>query len=294
MVIIVIGRTMTGVKEISAKINSIKNMQKITKAMEMVAASKMRQTQERIIKFSAYTTTMFRIINHVAQGNLEYHHSYIEKRKIKNVGYLIIFTDRGLCGALNSNLLRLLLIDINKWAEKKVNYKLAFIGAKGFSLCNEKMNIVAHMNQLEQNLSITPLKVLIKLYNEKKIDIIYILNNKFVNLMSQIPQIIQLLPISNFYLKDEKNIKKNKWDYLYESDAKILLSILIDRYIETQLYQKLIENSLCEQAARMLAMKTATDNGSRIINDLNILYNNVRQANITQEIIEIVSGAGAV
>ncbi|WWO97539.1 MAG: F0F1 ATP synthase subunit gamma [Candidatus Dasytiphilus stammeri] len=287
---------MTFIKEIRNKINSIKNLQKITKAMEMVSASKMKKTQSIMEASYPYSEAICRVISHLTLGNLEYKHPYLEQRAVKNIGYLVFSTDRGLCGSLNSNLFKKLFINISKWSNKGINCKLAIIGYKGLSFLNSfnKKNVIAHSGAGEiASLSrlIGPIKVLLNAYHKKDIDRIYLVNNQLINLISQLPQIIQLLPLT--ITKNQLFNSKN-WDYLYEPKAKSLLNILLERYIESQVYQRLVENLACEQAARMVAMKTATDNGYNLINEMQIVYNKVRQANITQEITEIVSGAAAV
>ncbi|WWO99528.1 MAG: F0F1 ATP synthase subunit gamma [Candidatus Dasytiphilus stammeri] len=286
---------MTFIKEIRNQITSIKNLQKITRAMEMVAASKMKKTQSFMEASYPYAEAIHRVINHLLLGNLEYKHPYLEQRAVKNIGYLVFSTDRGLCGSLNSNLFRKLFVNISKWSNKGISCSLAIIGYKGLSFLNSwtKKMVIAHLGGIGERASISaligPIKVLLDAYDQKKIDIIYLVNNKLINLISQLPQIIQLLPLTNNPI-----LNKNKGDYLYEPDAQFILNILLQRYIEAQVYQRLVENMASEQAARMIAMKTATDNGSSLINEMQIVYNKARQANITQEITEIVSGASAV
>ncbi|WWO98905.1 MAG: F0F1 ATP synthase subunit gamma [Candidatus Dasytiphilus stammeri] len=288
---------MTFIKEIRNQITAIKNMQKITKAMEMVAASKMKKTQFLMEASYPYAEAIRRVISHLTLGKLEYKHPYLEQRIVKHIGYLVFSTDRGLCGTLNSNLFRKLFTDIKKWSNKNVNSSLAIIGYKGLSFLNSlnKKMVIAHYGGIREIPSISdligPIKVLLNAYDEKKIDRIYLVNNKFINLISQVPQIIQLLPLTT--LKDEI-LNRKKWDYLYEPNAEFLLNLLLQRYIESQVYQRLIENIASEQAARMVAMKTATDNGGSLINEMQLVYNKARQANITQEINEIISGAAAV
>ncbi|WWO95507.1 MAG: F0F1 ATP synthase subunit gamma [Candidatus Dasytiphilus stammeri] len=291
---------MTFIKEIRNQITAIKNMQKITKAMEMVAASKMKKIQSIMEKSYPYAEAISRVINHLTLGNLEYKHPYLEQRTIKKIGYLVFSTDRGLCGSLNSNLFRKLFINISKWSKKGINSSLVIIGNKGLSFLNScsKTMVIAHSGGIGEKASISdligPIQVLLNAYNQKEIDRIYIVNNKLINLVSQLPQIIQLLPL--IAIKTNHSILNHqyKWDYLYEPDPQFLLKIVLQRYIEAQVYHRLVENIASEQAARMVAMKSATDNGSSLINEMQILYNKARQANITQEITEIVSGAAAV
>ncbi|WWP00304.1 MAG: F0F1 ATP synthase subunit gamma [Candidatus Dasytiphilus stammeri] len=288
---------MTFIKEIRNKITSIKNLQKITRAMEMVSASKMKKTQSIMEASYPYSEAICRVISHLTLGNLEYKHSYLEQRVVKNIGYLVYSTDRGLCGSLNSNLFKKLFVNINQWSNKGINCKLAIIGYKGlsfFNSCNKNM-VIAHSGGIGEIASLSkligPIKVLLNAYDKKELDRIYLVNNKLINLISQLPQIIQLLPLTNL---TNQLLNSKKWDYLYEPESQSILNILLQRYIEAQVYQRLVENLASEQAARMVAMKTATDNGCSLINEMQIVYNKVRQANITQEITEIVSGAAAV
>lgn len=287
---------MASAKEIRTKIASVQSTQKITKAMEMVAASKMRKTQERMAASRPYAETMRKVIGHIALGNLEYKHPYLEQRDIKRVGYLIISTDRGLCGGLNINLFKKTLNDIKGWSEKGVAVEVALIGSKAtgfFSSAGAK--VVAQTNGLGDTPSLSdligPVKVMLQAYDEGRLDQLHVVYNKFVNTMSQVPTIDQLLPLPK---PDEKDIPSHKWDYLYEPDPKPLLDTLLSRFIESQVYQGVVENLACEQAARMVAMKAATDNAGNLINDLKLVYNKARQASITQELSEIVSGAAAV
>ncbi len=288
---------MAGAKEIRTKIGSVKNTQKITKAMEMVAASKMRKTQERMAASRPYAETMRKVIGHIALGNLEYKHPYLEERDVKRVGYLVVSTDRGLCGGLNTNLFKKLLADMKAWADKGVESDLAIIGSKGLSFFSSVGgNVVAQVNGMGDNPSLSeligPVKVMLQAYDEGRLDKLFIVSNKFINTMSQSPQITQLLPLPP--AEDEGDLKKKTWDYLYEPDPKGLLDTLLRRYVESQVYQGVVENLASEQAARMVAMKAATDNGGNLIKELQLVYNKARQASITQELTEIVSGASAV
>lgn len=287
---------MASAKEIRTKIASVQSTQKITKAMEMVAASKMRKTQERMAASRPYAETMRKVIGHIALGNLEYKHPYLEQRDIKRVGYLIISTDRGLCGGLNINLFKKTLNDMKGWSDKGVAVEVALIGSKAtgfFSSAGAK--VVAQTNGLGDTPSLSdligPVKVMLQAYDEGRLDQLHLVYNKFVNTMSQVPTIDQLLPLPK---PDENDIPSHKWDYLYEPDPKPLLDTLLSRFIESQVYQGVVENLACEQAARMVAMKAATDNAGNLINDLKLVYNKARQASITQELSEIVSGAAAV
>lgn len=286
---------MFGKKEIKTKIKGIKNTQKITKAMEMISASKMRKIKETIFSSKPYFDNLIKIINNVKSINLEYKHNFFENRKIKKIGYIIISSDRGLCGGLNNNLFKTIALNIKKMEQKKIKCKLAIIGTKGINFFKStNCNIIAQIKNLGKNPKISDLigitKVMINEYNNKEIDKLVIASNKFINTMSQIPIIFNLLPIINNY----KTLNKNNWNYIYEPDSKTILNILLNRYIETQIYHSLIENIVSEQAARMLAMKSATDNGENLIKKLNLSYNKARQANITQEVNEIISGSSLI
>jgi len=288
---------MAGAKEIRSKIGSVQNTQKITKAMEMVAASKMRKSQERMAASRPYADTMRKVIGHIALGNLEYKHPYLEERDVKRVGYLVVSTDRGLCGGLNINLFKKLLADMKAWSDKGVESDLAIIGSKGLSFFSSVGgNVVAQVTGMGDKPSVSeligPVKVMLQAYDEGRLDKLFIVSNKFVNTMSQSPQITQLLPLPP--AEDEGDLKKKTWDYLYEPDPKGLLDTLLRRYVESQVYQGVVENLASEQAARMVAMKAATDNGGNLIKELQLVYNKARQASITQELTEIVSGASAV
>ncbi|MEC5320983.1 F0F1 ATP synthase subunit gamma [Brenneria populi subsp. brevivirga] len=287
---------MAGAKEIRSKIASVQNTQKITKAMEMVAASKMRKSQDRMAASRPYAKTMRNVIGHLALGNLEYKHPYLEERDVKRVGYLVVSTDRGLCGGLNINLFKKLLAEMKSWNEKGVDVDLALIGSKAVSFFGSVGgNIVAQVTGMGDNPSVSeligPVKVMLQAYDEGRLDKLYIVTNRFVNTMSQEPLVVQLLPLPP---ADDGELKKKSWDYLYEPDPKSLLDILLRRYVESQVYQGVVENLASEQAARMVAMKAATDNGGSLIKELQLVYNKARQASITQELTEIVGGASAV
>ncbi|KQN53909.1 F0F1 ATP synthase subunit gamma [Erwinia sp. E602] len=289
---------MAGAKEIRSKIGSVQNTQKITKAMEMVAASKMRKSQERMAASRPYAETMRKVIGHIALGNLEYKHPYLEDRDVKRVGYLVVSTDRGLCGGLNINLFKRVLTDMKSWSDKGVESDMAIIGSKGMSFFGSVGgNVVAQVNGLGDKPALSdligPVKVMLQAYDEGRIDKLFIVSNKFINTMSQSPQIAQLLPLPPAD-DAEGVVKKSTWDYLYEPDPKALLDTLLRRYVESQVYQGVVENLASEQAARMVAMKAATDNGGNLIKELQLVYNKARQASITQELTEIVSGASAV
>lgn len=286
---------MVSIKEIRNKITSIKNTKKITKAMEMVAASKMRKTQNKMLSSLPYSIRMIKVIKNLTLRNLGYKHPYLCDRKVKRIGYLVISTDRGLVGSLNSNLFKILLKDINKWEKKGIQIDLALIGSKSVSFCKLiKNKVIAKITGIGDNLKFIELtgfiKILLESYNKKKIDKIFILSNKFIKTTSYVPVVKQIIPL----FSKKNNINKKFWDYLYEPDFKILLNIILNRYIESQIYQSVIENLATEQAARMIAMKTATDNGNSLIKDLELISNKVRQSNITQEINEIISGSTTV
>ncbi len=287
---------MAGAKEIRTKIASVQNTQKITKAMEMVAASKMRKTQDRMAASRPYAETIRNVIGHLALGNLEYKHPYLEERETKRVGYLVVSTDRGLCGGLNTNLFKKLLSEMKDWSDKGVQCDLALIGSKATSFfASVGGNVVAQVTGMGDNPSLSeligPVNIMLRAYDEERLDKLYVVTNKFINTMSQEPTITQLLPLP---AGDDETLKKKSWDYLYEPDPKALLDILLRRYVESQVYQGVVENLASEQAARMVAMKAATDNGGSLIKELQLVYNKARQASITQELTEIVSGASAV
>jgi F-type H+-transporting ATPase subunit gamma len=240
---------------------------------------------------------MRKVIGHLALGNLEYKHPYLEQRDVKRVGYLVVSTDRGLCGGLNINLFKKLLADMKSWSDKGVQSDLSIIGSKGASFFSAVGgNIVAQVSGMGDKPALSdligPVKVMLQAYDEGRIDKLMIVSNKFNNTMSQTPTITQLLPLAP--AEGEEEMKAKTWDYLYEPDPKALLDTLLRRYVESQVYQGVVENLASEQAARMVAMKAATDNGGNLIKELQLVYNKARQASITQELTEIVSGASAV
>ncbi|MGI2067766.1 F0F1 ATP synthase subunit gamma [Shewanella sp. MF08487] len=286
---------MAGAKEIKTKIASVKNTQKITSAMEMVAASKMRRAQERMVASRPYAESIRKVIGHVAQGTLEYKHPYLEVREAKRVGYIVVATDRGLCGGLNANLFKKVVLDMKNWKDQGVEFEFCPIGARSVQFFKSfGGQVSAHASGLGDAPKLADLigtvSVMLEAYNEGKLDRLYIVFNKFVNTMTQTPVIEQLLPLP----KSEEEAAKYPWDYIYEPDPKTLLDALLVRYIESQVYQGVVENVASEQAARMVAMKAATDNAGELINDLQLVYNKARQSAITQELSEIVSGASAV
>lgn len=283
-------------KEIKTKISSVQSTKKITNAMQMVAASKMRRAQERMQASKPYAERMRHVIAHLAAGNLEYQHSYLEDREVKKVGYIVVTSDRGLCGGLNANLFKKVLKDAAAWEAKGIKPELCLIGSKGASFFK---SVGGEVVASTQGLGDTPhlsdligaVKAMLEGFNEGRIDRLYLVSNEFVNTMTQEPTLQQLLPLP---ASDKEEMKAEHWDYLYEPDPKVLLNDLLVRYIEAQVYQGVVENIACEMAARMIAMKAATDNAGDIIEELQLVYNKARQAAITQEISEIVSGAAAV
>lgn len=289
---------MSDAKEIRAKITSIQNTQKITRAMQMVAASKMRRAQDRMQASRPYAEKVKIVISHLAQGRLEYKHPYLIEREPKRVGFIVVSTDRGLCGGLNANLLRVTVQGMRTWHEKETPIDICSIGKKAESFFKRMGgNIVSSISNLGNKPGILDvigtIKVMLDLYNEGKLERIYLVYNKFINTMIQKPMLEMVLPIVNTAPIIEKN-EKFSWDYLYEPDAKGLLDALLVRYIESLVYQGVVENIACEQAARMVAMKNASDNASELIDELQLMYNKARQASITRELSEIVAGAAAV
>ena len=288
---------MAGAKEIRNKIGSVKSTQKITKAMEMVAASKMRRSQDAMEASRPYAETMRKVIGHVANANLEYRHPYLAEREAKRVGYIIVSTDRGLCGGLNINVFKKAVTDMQAWKAKGAEIELAVIGSKATAFFNNSgAKVVAQVSGLGDAPSLEDLigsvGVMLKKYDEGELDRLYVVYNEFVNTMVQQPTIDQLLPLPKS--ESEEMQRPHSWDYIYEPEPKPLLDTLLVRYVESQVYQGVVENLACEQAARMIAMKAATDNATNLIEDLELVYNKARQAAITQELSEIVSGAAAV
>ena len=286
---------MAGGKEIKTKIGSIKNTQKITNAMEMVAASKMKRAQERMERSRPYADAIRNVIGHIAQGNLDFTHPYLEEREVKRVGYIVISTDRGLCGGLNANEFKAVLRDVQTWDEKGVEISFAAVGSKATGFFRRVAGSLASQasglgDAPSVNDVIGTVAVMLKAYDEGKIDRLFLVYNKFVNTMNQEPTISQLLPLP----KTDAAKREHAWDYIYEPEPKAILGTLMKRFVESQVYQGVVDNLASEQAARMVAMKAATDNAGELIDDLQLVYNKARQAAITQEISEIVSGAGAV
>jgi len=288
---------MAGAKEIRTKIKSVKNTQKITSAMEMVAASKMRRAQDRMQASRPYANRIHEVITHVAKGHPEYHHIYLKERAVKRVGIILISTDRGLCGGLNINLFKKVILAMREWSKQEVAIDLCLIGAKAEGFFKRLGgNITSQVSQLGDQPSIESLigtvKVMLDAYEQGTIDKLYIASNQFVNTMTQSPAVEQLLPF--IPAADKALEKQGHWDYLYEPDAKQVMEKLFARHIESQVYQSVVENKACEQAARMVAMKAASDNAGDLIGKLQLIYNKARQAAITQELSEIVAGAAAV
>lgn len=286
---------MAGAKEIRTKIKSIKNTQKITRAMEMVAASKMRRAQERMRATRPYAAKMRNVIGHLAYAHPEYHHSYLIERPVKRVGFIVISSDRGLCGGLNVNLFKNMIVAMKQWREQNVEMDICTIGGKaGMFFKRLGGNIVARATHLGDAPRIADIigtvKVMLDAYDAGRIDRLFVVYNDFINTMAQKPRVYQLLPIAP---SDEEQ-RKHYWDYIYEPDAKAVLDGLLMRYVESLVYQGLVENIASEQAARMVAMKSASDNAGNLIDELALAYNKARQAAITREISEIVSGAAAV
>ncbi|MDQ7074601.1 MAG: F0F1 ATP synthase subunit gamma [Gammaproteobacteria bacterium] len=287
---------MSGAKEIRTQIKSIQNTQKITKAMEMVAASKMRKAQERMRASRPYASKMRDVIGHLANSHPEYRHPYLSERKeVKRVGFIIISSDRGLCGGLNINVFKQAVQEMKVWSEQGAEVDLCTIGKKaGVFFKRLGGGIVAELSDLGDAPALDALigtvQVMLTAYDEGRIDRLFIVQNQFVNTMTQSPEVMQLLPV---VAEDDERLKHH-WDYIYEPDAKPVLDGLMMRYVESQVYQGVVENVACEMAARMVAMKSATDNAGDMIDELKLIYNKARQASITQEISEIVSGAAAV
>ncbi|SFC49045.1 F0F1 ATP synthase subunit gamma [Pseudoalteromonas denitrificans] len=282
-------------KEIKSKIGSIKNTQKITSAMEKVAASKMKKAQERMASSRPYAENIRKVIGHIAHGSLEYNHPYLEEREAKRVGYIVISTDRGLCGGLNTNMFKTLVQNVQAFKAQDVEVDFAAIGNKAANFLSRfEDKVLAQASGLGDAPSIQdvigPVKIMLDAYNEGKLDRLFLVYNNFVNTMKQEPKIDQLLPLP----KAESQALSHRWDYIYEPDPKAILDTLMVRFVESQVYQGVVENAASEQASRMVAMKAATDNAGDLMDELQLVYNKARQAAITQEISEIVAGSAAV
>lgn len=283
-------------KEIKTQIASIGSTRKITSAMEMVAASKMRRAQDRMQSSRPYARSIRGVIQHLAKANPEYKHLYMSDREVKRVGFIIVGSDRGLCGGLNVNMFKAAISNMKELSSQNVGIDICAVGAKSVSFFrNYGGNVVAAKSGLgdapELEELIGSVKVMLDSYNEGKLDRLYVVSNEFVNTMTQKPNVAQLLPLQ---AEEDDDTLNHHWDYIYEPDARELLTGLLGRYVESMVYQAVVENNACEQAARMLAMKNATDNAGNLIDELQLIYNKARQAAITQEISEIVSGAAAV
>jgi F-type H+-transporting ATPase subunit gamma len=286
---------MAGTKEIRVKIASIKSTQKITKAMEMVAASKMRRAQDRMRAARPYADHIRSVIGHLRLANQNSSHPFLVEREVKAVGIIVVSSDRGLCGSLNINVFKQVLAAAREWQGKGVEVHLCLIGSKALQFFRRlKLPIVASMTQLGDRPNIKDLiggvDAMLELYRDAKIDRLFIAGNRFVNTMTQQPLVRQMLPAETM---DASELQE-RWDYIYEPAADQLISGFMIRYIEAQVYRVVIENLACEMAARMVAMKSATDNAGKIIDELQLIYNKARQAAITKEISEIVGGAAAV
>ena len=287
---------MAGAKEIRTQIKSIGSTRKITKAMEMVAASKMRRAQERMKKARPYAMKMRNVVAHASSAHSEYKHPYLlDREEVKAIGYIIVSSDRGLCGGLNSNLFRKVVSEMSDWNDQGVKINVSVIGKKasgffkrfGANVVSEVIDL-GDAPQLEE--LVGAVKVMMDDYNAGNIDRLFVVYNNFVNTMTQKPTTEQLIPI----VASSEEQTKHHWDYIYEPEAKDIIDVLMTRYIESLVYQAAADNSACEQAARMVAMKSATDNAGKLIDELQLVYNKARQAAITQELSEIVSGAAAV
>jgi len=288
---------MAGEKEIRSKIASVKNMQKITSAMEKVAASKIRKAQKQMEASRPYAQRIRRVIGHLAHANPDYKHPFLTEREVKRVGYIVISTDRGLCGGLNANLFKTMIGEIADSQDKGVEVDLALVGAKAVAFFRRMGgNVVGTATHLGDKPTVNDLigsiKIMLDAYEEGKIDRLFVVHNEFVNSMTQTPVVAQLLPASGVG-SDDEDLQKH-WDYIYEPGASELLDDVLMRYVESQVYRGAVENFACEMAAKMVAMKSATDNAGDIIDGLQLEYNKARQAAITQEISEIVGGAAAV
>jgi F-type H+-transporting ATPase subunit gamma len=292
---------MPSTKEIRLKIKSVQNTRKITKAMEMVAASKMRKAQDRMRQARPYGDKIRNIAAHLATANAEYKHPFIVRHgEIRSVGLILVSTDKGLCGGLNTNIQRALLARIKQWESQGTKFQATAIGNKGFGFLQRlNANVVSSVVQLgdkpHMERLIGPVKLQLDAYAEGRVDAVYIAYSRFINTMKQEPVIEQLLPLSAEKLaQSEAEKRAYGWDYLYEPDAQRVIDELITRYVEALIYQSVVENMACEQSARMVAMKAASDNAKKLIDELQLIYNKTRQAGITKEISEIVGGAAAV
>ncbi|MCI6907159.1 MAG: F0F1 ATP synthase subunit gamma [Succinatimonas sp.] len=285
---------MAGAKEIRTKIASVQNTQKITSAMQMVAASKMRRAQEKMSQSRPYSQGLRDIINHIASSHSEFRHPFMEKREVKNVGFIVIATDRGLCGGLNINLFRKVLQKMQEFEKQGIGVKVVLLGSKAAGYFNHSnIDVMASHSGFGDDPKpeklVGAIKVMTDAFLNGELDEIYLSCNVFKNTMVQIPNVSQLLP-----LEQDQEAAKHHWDYLYEPEPEAILKVVLDRYVVQMVYQAVLENLASEQAARMVAMKAATDNAEALVNDLQLEYNKARQAGITMELNDIVSGASAV
>lgn len=286
---------MANVKEIRTKISSIKKTQKITRAMEMVAASKMRKTQDRMSASRPYAKKMTQVINHLAKAHLEYRHEFLDERDVKRVGIILVSTDRGLCGGLNSNLFKKVSAFVKEKKAQNIEVDFCVLGRKGGAFIKRAGgNVLAFADELGDSPKVSDIigvvKNMLNAYSEGSVDSIYVAYNDFVNTMTQAPNMQQLLPLPK---NDSEEELDHYWDYIYEPDARDLLDAFLIRYVELQVYQALVENVACEQAAKMISMKSASDNAGDLIKEFQLAYNKARQSAITQELSEIVAGAAA-
>ena len=290
---------MAAAKEIRTQIGSIKNTQKITSAMEMVAASKMRKAQDLMKAGQPYAKQIRNVVGHIADANPEYKHDYmVERNEVKRVGYIVVSTDRGLCGGLNVNLFKAVVKDAVAWKQQGAELDFCALGSKaGAFFRNYGGNLIAAKSGLGEAPTVEGLigsvKVMLEAYDEGRLDRLYVVYNEFVNTMTQQPSVETLLPLPPGE-GEEDATPRSGWDYLYEPGAQEALSLLLVRYVESVVYQAVVENIACEQAARMVAMKAASDNAGNFIDELQLAYNKARQAAITKELSEIVAGAEAV
>ena len=287
---------MAGAKEIRTKIAGVQNTQKITSAMQMVAASKMRRAQDKMSQSRPYSAGLLRIIGHIAASHSEFRHPYMVERPVKNVGFVIVSTDRGLCGGLNINLFRQIIHKIDEFRQKNIGVKVVLLGSKaGSFFVKSGVEVVASHSGFGDNPSpeklVGAIKVMTDAFLKQEIDAVYLAFNRFKNTMVQVPSLPQLLPLKK---TDDDKVASHHWDYLYEPDPESILDVVLDRYIQQMVYQAVLENLASEQSARMVAMKAATDNAETLVSDLQLEYNKARQSSITMELNDIVSGAAAV
>jgi len=286
-------------KEIRTKIKSVENTRKITKAMEMVAASKMRKAQERMKAARPYAEKIARVATHLAYAHTEYKHPFVTARdSVKRVGLIVVSSDKGLCGGLNTNAFRLVVNQMKQWDAAGTQVDVTAIGNKALGFMQRLgSNVVSQLTGLgdtpHMEKLIGPVKVMLDAYLDGRIDALYIVYNSFVNTMKQDPTLTQLLPLAKMDSEHEASLSTH-WDYIYEPDAKPVVDAMLMRYIESLVYQGVAENIACEQSARMVAMKAASDNAKNVIGELKLVYNKTRQAAITKELSEIVAGAAAV